>query len=97
MNFREKLLELRSKLAYNEKEKHSFSFSDEELERLLKEQPKSLDDLGKIKGFPRKGKRVSAYGQYIVDIFNNKGNGFTISGNSDDLKVSTIKTSNLFS
>lgn len=72
MNHRESLLRLRSNIAFALKTEHSFSFSDEQLENLLIKQPKTLDELGGLKGFPRDGKRVAAFGQQIIDIFNNK-------------------------
>lgn len=78
----EALLKLRSKLAFESKSKHSWSFSDEELKRLVIAKPKTLDALGEIKGFPRTGKRVQAYGQLIIDIFNGIG--------CDDIKVEVI-------
>ena len=70
--FIEKLLQLRSKLAYETKNKHSWSFSDKEMNNLLKVKPKDLKTLSTIPGFPRDGKRVSSYGQVIVHIFNSK-------------------------
>lgn len=83
MTERELLENLRSKLSMDKQGNHSFSFSDEELETLLKEKPKTLNDLGKIKGFPRKGKRVERFGIDIINIF--KGT-----------KKSVIKTSKSF-
>lgn len=96
--FKEKLLKLRSNLAYATKNNHSWSFSDEELSRLLKAKPKTLDELGKIKGFPRDGKRVKSYGKSIIDIFNCKDvKDFKVEVKGDKVSVtSEMKKSNAF-
>ena len=44
-------------------------YTDKNIEDLLVAQPKSLDDLKKVKGFPETGKRFKGFGQSIVDIF----------------------------
>lgn len=44
-------------------------YRDEDIEALLKAQPKSLEELWAVKGFPKNGKRVQGFGQAIVDIF----------------------------
>lgn len=91
--FREKLLQLRSKLAYETKNKHSWSFSDKELENLLKVKPKDLKTLTTIPGFPKTGKRVASYGKIIVDIFNSKPiHDFKVkmSSNGESLDVDEI-------
>lgn len=92
------LRDLRSKLAFAENQKHSYSFSDEELDRLLRIRPKTLDELGKIKGFPRSGKRVKSFGQLIVDIFNGKSvENINVSTTPTDLKVTyELKKSSSF-
>lgn len=91
MRERKLLEELRSKLAFAKKGKHSWSFSDVELESLLKAKPKTLEELGVIKGFPRKGKRVEAYGSSIIDIFNGKGiDSFSVKSKGEDIEVSTV-------
>ena len=70
MNKQEELLrKLRGHLAYAKQVKPYVIFKDEELLEILKKQPKSLDELSTIKGFPRDGKRVEKWGQSIVDIF----------------------------
>lgn len=66
---RELLYKLRSKLAYETKNRNSWSFSNEELENLLKVKPKTLEELATVKGFPIDGKRVKAFGKDILDIF----------------------------
>lgn len=65
----ELLRKLRGRLAYCKQVKPYMIFRDVELEELLKVQPKSLEQLATIKGFPIDGKRVQGYGQSIIDIF----------------------------
>ena len=90
-NYRKNLLLLRSKLAFSNTTGHSWQFSDVELERLLKAQPRTLDELGAIKGFPRDGKRVKAYGKLIIDIFNNSEYiDFDVKQNGTELNVKGI-------
>lgn len=70
MSKQEELLrKLRGHLAYAKQVKPYVIFKDEELVAILEKQPKSLDELSTIKGFPRDGKRVEKWGQSIVDIF----------------------------
>lgn len=94
----EALLKLRSKLAFEAKTKHSWSFSDDELKRLVIAKPRTLDALGELKGFPREGKRVKAYGQLIIDIFNGIGcDDIKVEVLSeDDIKVTPIRRSSAF-
>lgn len=90
---KELLLELRSKLSFESRTKHSWSFSDTELASLLDARPKTIEELGSIKGFPIKGKRVAAYGEAITEIFNGKSiKGFDvkISDSGDDLTVKSL-------
>lgn len=44
-------------------------YRDADIEALLKAQPRSLEALWQVKGFPKGGKRVQGFGQAIVDIF----------------------------
>lgn len=69
---REALRKLRSRLAYMEGNKHAYSFSDAELESIVDKKPCNIDELTSLKGFPKNGKRVQAYGSIIVDIVNGK-------------------------
>lgn len=95
---RELLLDLRSKLAYEKTGSHSYSFSDDELESLLKSRPKTLDELGKIKGFPREGKRVEKFGSNIVDIFVRQVDSFIVTNINNNLRVRTkLRMSTAFS
>lgn len=45
-------------------------YDDATIERLLDMQPKTLEDLAKIKGFPEKGKRFKGFGTQVIAIFN---------------------------
>lgn len=70
-NQKKMLLELRSKLV-GKLHVHPFTvYRDDTIELLLEQQPKSIDELTKIKGFPKDGKRVKGFGLAIVAIFNN--------------------------
>jgi ribonuclease D len=64
------LRKLRGRLAFKSAKKPYVIFNDETLGDLLKEEPKTIEALSAIKGFPADGKRVAAWGQAIVDIFN---------------------------
>lgn len=70
---RQKLLELRSKVAKDNGQSTYLVFNDEEMEMLLDARPKTIGDLSKLKGFPKDGKRVEAYGMELVKIFDNRG------------------------
>lgn len=63
------LKKLRGHLAYAKQVKPYVIFKDTELADLLKVKPKTLEELSTIKGFPSTGKRVSSWGQSIIDIF----------------------------
>lgn len=97
---KELLLQLRSKLAFESKSAHSWSFSDKEMNLLLDSRPMSIEDLGQLKGFPLEGKRVKAYGNCIVDIFLGKSisdfNAKIASSGEDLIVKSILKKSNLF-
>lgn len=97
MSYRDLLLELRSQISYKNSN-HSWSFTDEQLEDLLKVQPKTLDELGTIKGFPRDGKRVKAYGKVIISIFNNVDiDKFKVYSDDDSMIVKIdLKQSSVF-
>lgn len=97
--YQEKLLQLRSKLAYETKGNHSWSFSDKELESLLEAEPRTFTELIQLKGFPADGKRVKAFGQQIIDIFNGEDiKDFDVKVSNDDVIVKTVlKQSSAFS
>ena len=88
---------LRSSIAKKAETKSKWTFSDIELNRLLKYKPNTIEKLTSIKGFPKGGKRVSAYGQKIVDIFNGIfPNDFKVEIQGDNLKVYSLKSKNRF-
>lgn len=68
---RELLIQLRSDLIGS---KHTLPFtiySDTTIEDLLKAQPKTIEELVQVKGFPADGKRVRGFGESIIQIFKN--------------------------
>ena len=88
---------LRSSIAKEAKTRSKWTFSDVELSRLLKYKPNTMEKLTTIKGFPKDGKRVSAYGQKIVDIFNGIfPDDFKVEIEGDNLKVYSLKSKNRF-
>ena len=66
---KDELLKLRSDVAKSNHGATYLIFNDREMEELVKIKPKSIEELGKIKGFPINGKRVQAYGNRLVSIF----------------------------
>lgn len=91
--YRQKLLDLRSKLAYASKGEHSWSFSDRELRDLLLKKPRTIEELTSIKGFPKNGKRVNSFGKQILEIFNSPDRiqDFNIHVNKQgNLEVTTV-------
>lgn len=99
-NKEELLRKLRGHLAYSKQVKPYVIFKDEELEKLLKAEPKTLDELGKIKGFPREGKRVTGFGQSIVDIFTKTEQvedfSVKLDKDGDPVSVTKLKRMSLF-
>lgn len=74
MNEKDLLLELRKKIAKSVGQATYLVYNDQELEMLLKERPKTIEELTKLKGFPKNGKRVAAYGNVLVSIFSRSDN-----------------------
>lgn len=66
---RKLLKDLRSKLVGANKTLPYTIYRDKDIEALLKAQPKTLEDLGKIKGFPFDGIRHKNYGESILKVF----------------------------
>lgn len=66
---RKLLKDLRSKLVGTNKTLPYTIYRDKDIEALLKAQPKTLEDLGKIKGFPIDGVRHKNYGESILKVF----------------------------
>lgn len=63
------LRKLRGHLAYSKQCKPYCIFRDIELNMLLRVKPLTLEDLSKIKGFPKEGARLNNYGEAIIQIF----------------------------
>ena len=68
---RKLLKDLRSKLVGANKTLPYTIYRDKDIEALLKAQPKTLEELGKIKGFPFDGVRHKNYGESILRVFTN--------------------------
>ena len=86
----ELLRKLRGHLAYKAGVEPYVVFNDQSLAEILQVKPKTLDDLSKVKGFPREGKRISNWGEAIIAIFNSadKIESFEVKGSSlEDMKV----------
>lgn len=66
---RELLLKLRSKLVGALHVQPYIIYDDDTIERLLDAQPKTLEELKAVKGFPDTGKRFKGFGIQIVAIF----------------------------
>lgn len=66
---RQKLIDLRSAIISKNHTLPFTVYSDETIEMLLNEQPTSISELAKIKGFPINGKRVTLFGKEIIKIF----------------------------
>ena len=66
----ELLRKLRGHLAYAKKCEPYKIFRDVELNLLLGNKPKTIEELSELKGFPRDGKRVTCWGESIIKIFN---------------------------
>lgn len=66
---RELLKKLRGHLAYAKQCEPFKIFRNVEFEALMEKQPKTIEELSEIKGFPKDGKRVTCWGEAIVKIF----------------------------
>lgn len=87
------LKELRKRIAQNSGQSTYLVFNDKELEMLLDAQPKTIEELTSLKGFPKGGKRVTAYGSTLLNIFKsteNAGQG------SPNVKAEGINRSSVF-
>lgn len=72
MRERDLLLELRSKLVGSMHVQPFTIYNDATIEELLRARPKSIDELSRVKGFPKDGKRISGFGDAIIAIFSGK-------------------------
>lgn len=87
---RELLLELRSKLVGQLHTQPFTIYNDDTIELLLDAQPKTIEELAKVKGFPEKGKRVQGFGEAVIAIFNdtNRIENIKISGAGKGSRIS---------
>lgn len=96
---RQLLIELRSALISEKNTLPYCIFRDETIDDLIKAQPKTMDELVKVKGFPKDGKRVKGFGEAILEIFNNanKIDHFELKGSAGNFEVGTeMKRINAF-
>lgn len=66
------LIDLRLEIVKESGKSSFLVFSDDEITMLIDASPKTLDELTALKGFPKGGKRVKAYGDRILDIMNSR-------------------------
>lgn len=64
---RELLKKMCGHMAYKKGVEPYVIFNDENLEALLEARPQSIEELGKVKGFPTDGARVAKWGQAIKE------------------------------
>lgn len=83
---RKLLLQLRSELVGHMHTQPFTIYDDVTIERLLEAQPKSLEELANVKGFPKDGKRIRGFGNSVIDIFTkcDRITGFAISTKEKD-------------
>lgn len=94
---RDLLIKLRSDLTG---ELHTLPYTvyrDSDIERLLDKEPKSIEELVAIRGFPVEGKRVKGFGEAIVSIFNDSVEKIEVVGRNGSTEVVTkLKPMSLF-
>lgn len=88
---RELLIDLRSQLVGKMHVQPFTIYNDKTIEDLLEAQPKTIEDLSKVKGFPASGKRLKGFGEAVIAIFNSTDSidSIDVSGNNEKLEVST--------
>lgn len=93
------LINLRSKLIGSTHTLPFTIYSDETIEDLLDAQPTTLEELSRVKGFPKEGKRVKGFGEYVCLIFKDtqRLDNAEISEDSDGFCIKpTFKKMNMF-
>lgn len=90
---RKLLLELRRKLVGKLHTQPFTIYNDSTIEDLLDAQPHTLEELVKVKGFPREGKRIKGFGEAVIMIFKDptKIESIEIKGDSNDVCID-VKT-----
>ena len=89
---RKLLLELRSDLVGKLHTQPFTIYNDATIELLLKAQPKTKEELGKVKGFPPDGKRMKGFGDAVIAIFTKTDiiDKISINGDENGVSVSPV-------
>lgn len=92
------LIDLRGKLCGALHRQPFTIYRDETIDDLVKAQPKTLEELSKVKGFPKDGKRIKGFGETIIAIFNSseKVTPNVVIDSSGEVVVETVKKLNAF-
>lgn len=94
---RQLLIKLRSELVGKKHTLPYTIYTDNTIEELLKAQPKTLEQLSKVKGFPKEGKRLKGFGEAIVSIFTKNVKSFSFKvENGNPVVETTLKQMKLF-
>lgn len=90
---RELLLQLRSDLVGKMHVQPFTIYTDDVIEALLEAQPKSLEELANVKGFPEGGKRIAGFGGAVIAVFTkcDKIDGIEVSGNRIVTKLKPLE------
>lgn len=91
------LINLRSELVGKKHTLPYTIYTDKTIEELLKAKPKTLEELSKVKGFPKEGKRIKGFGEAIIAIFTKKVKNFTFKvENGEPVVETTLEKMKLF-
>lgn len=85
------LVQLRRKLTGKMHVQPFTIYNNEVIKDLVKAQPHTLEELSKVKGFPKEGKRIRGFGASVLDIFNriDEIKEVVVEGDGDELSVKT--------
>ena len=85
------LLKLRNRLCAARHVEPFKIFTESNIAAVIEAQPHTLEELGRVKGFPADGRRIKCYVEAILKIMNAPGtiNDFRVTGSGDDSKVVT--------
>lgn len=88
----EKLLnEYRSQMSRDKRIKVFKVFTSENIRDIIQAQPRTLEELTKVKGFPKDGKRIQQYGEAIINIMTKCDEIETIQVSADDKGAPKLK------
>lgn len=93
------LHQFRNRLSVLKKTRPYQIFDNDSIENVLKAQPKTLGELGKVKGFPKEGKRIKGYGEAVISIIKNPTiiNEVVLEESNGEIETKIIlKKSNMF-